>query len=44
MRVSPSRFQAAVLTDQRVLTPDLGGISTITEAVADVVAARLRGR
>jgi tartrate dehydrogenase/decarboxylase/D-malate dehydrogenase len=31
----------AVLTDQRVLTPDLGGTST-TEAVTDAVVARVR--
>ena len=31
-----------VLTDQRVVTPDLGGTAT-TEAVADAVIARLRG-
>ena len=30
-----------VLTEQKVITPDLGGTST-TQAVADAVAARVR--
>jgi isocitrate/isopropylmalate dehydrogenase len=30
-----------VLTDQTVVTPDLGGTST-TEAVADAIVARVR--
>jgi tartrate dehydrogenase/decarboxylase/D-malate dehydrogenase len=35
------RAVVAVLTDQAVVTPDLGGTST-TEAVADAIVARVR--